>query len=249
MRSRLLVVAVAMAACALSAEAQVGIYPVNLDFPTESEERQTIHIQNKTDRPVTLSVYAEDFSQDSLGVHAFSPVGSTSQGCGQRLRFAPSSLTVEPHASAQVDVRLLPAPQSCRAVIWLQDVERRHLQNASVATRVGVKVYAAPSEAAAVGDISGARIVQDSAGLAITARLFNSGTRVMRPHGRVVVSTNGVEGLHEIRIPGFSVLPGHVRHMTWRLEGVDPNLAHSLTLILDYGGERLLGARLTHPGR
>lgn len=197
--------------------------------------------------PIRLRVYPMDWSLDRQGSPQFLKPGTTAGSCSAWLQINPAELVVS--AGETRDVRYtVTIPQGVqgtfRTILMVESAPQPTTLNTrtvSVNGRIGSAVYIQVGPQARRARITNFAVLPERSAITVE----NTGTSHLRLKG--VLQFRDALGLlvRQITLPGAVVLPGkegirEIQMDTPRLPGAS---AYTATLLLDYGGETLLGAR------
>jgi hypothetical protein len=232
--------ALAVALTAAPAMAQFSAQPAIIELRAVDDAASTvITVRNESTAPMQLQVYGGDFDQPEDGSHVFLGLGEHERSCAGRIEILPEHLTVEPHGSGEVRVRMEPGAETCWSLVFIEGLARGGA-GIQVSQRIGVKVYGVGPGARADGEVSQVRIDTAADGSRhVDVAFANTGTAPVRAEGELEIRSETGAVMTTLPIPPFSVLPGRTIRTRIPLAVELPAGVYLLIPILDFGGDYL----------
>lgn len=234
-----------------------GVMPLVRESPAQPGDRVTGAIELSVTppaeasaealKPVKLRVYAMDWTLDRAGQPQFVKAGTTVGSCSNWLQVSPAEVTVVPGQTQTVRyTAAVPsdAHGTYRTVLMFEPAEAVMLpgsQRLSVKSRIGSTLYLQVGAQSRRARITRLDVTPGEAAVTVE----NTGTSHLRLKG--MLQFHGTDGklVQQIEFPGGVILPGAEGVRDFKLQGLKlpaPG-SYTATVILDYGGEALLGAR------
>lgn len=251
------VLALAAATPARAANAAFGVMPLMRESAVQPGERATGAIELSVDpapnagaeaqKPVKLRVYAMDWTLDRAGQPQFLKAGSTPGSCSNWVQVSPAEVTVVP-GETQVVRYTANVPSDAhgtyRTVLMFEPLETVSLpgsQRLQVRSRIGSTLYLQVGAQSRRARITKLDVTTTEAAVTVE----NTGTSHVRLKGMLQLHDAEGKLVQQIEFPGGVVLPGTEGVRDFKLQGLKlPGTGNfKATVILDYGGEALLGAR------
>ncbi len=239
-----------------TAQAQISLDRRELVLrPDSSAQRSGVMIVRNTGRSQTEAVIrVGDWDRGANGEHRFYDAGTQPGSCASVLSIAPLEFTLAPGESRAVQVGVDGVVNSaCWSLVFVETVERVPDESGKLvlaAVRVGLKVYAEPSDSRALGEVSEVELetseashtgtpVRGSMLAAVTFR--NTGERHLRGEGRVEILRADDSVITSLPLPDLQTLPGAT--MTARV-ALPATLkgTYRLRAVVNYGGSSVAAA-------
>jgi hypothetical protein len=237
---RSVLLAALLMAVAMPAAGQFSAQPVIMELRTTNDAAAAvIVVRNESSSPMRLQVYGGDFDQPEDGSHVFMELGEHAQSCASRIEILPDQLTLGPHGSGEVRVRMEPGAESCWSLVFVQGLARGST-GIQVSQRIGVKVYGVGPGVRTDGEVSHVRIDTAADGSRhVDVAFANTGTGPVRAEGELEIRSETGGVVTTLPIPPFSVLPGRRIRTRIPLAVELPAGVYLLIPILDFGGDYL----------
>ena len=243
-----------------SAEQSVfGVAPITAEADVQPGSAYTASIQVRNEAvsattasapaPLRIKVYAMDWTMALDGTPRFVPAGTLPGSCSKWLEVNPAEFDLPPGQTQEVRYTLT-VPADARGTYHTvlmfepggQPVKVRG-GGMTVIGRMGSILYATAGPHRKSGRIIG--FSATAAGMSLT--LENSGDDHLRLLGGVTVKDGTGKVVRDEKLPGAVVLPHRDNRRQLGLNWSAPLPAgdYTVTAVIDYGGEELLGAE-TH---
>jgi len=198
--------------------------------------------------PVDVKVSVKDWTLDNYGNAIFSDPGTTIGSCASWLTITPFEFTLKGGGPTQArySITVPPDAQGCyRCIIFFTTAPLPTAMTGSrfdLAAKIGDTIYVQvgpPVRRAKITDLS---LFADSVRLTVQ----NTGSSFIRLGGDVKITDSTGAVVQDVKIPGVAVLPGTdgTRIVPMDLSATLPSGTYTVTALLDYGGDALLGARV-----
>jgi hypothetical protein len=222
------------------ASAQFSAWPVIMELRPEADAAaRVLTVRNESASPLQLQVYGGDFDQPEDGGHTFVGLGEHDRSCASRLEILPEHLSVGPHGTGEVRIRMEPGDSTCWSMVFVQGVARGG-SGFQIAQRIGVKVYGVSPAATREGEVRSVQVVNGSDGSRhMDVGFANTGTAPLRAEGELEIRSETGGVVATVPIPAFSILPGRINRTRVLLTTSLPAGAYILIPILDFGGAYL----------
>jgi hypothetical protein len=234
------VVGLAVAIMVAPAAAQFSAQPVIIEIrAADGAAGSVITVRNESTAPMRLQVYGGDFDQPEDGSHVFMGLGEHERSCASRLEIEPDQLTLDPHGSGEVRIRMESGSETCWSLVFVEGLARGGA-GIQVSQRIGVKVYGVGPGVRADGEVSQVRIDTAADGARhVDVAFGNTGTAPVRAQGELEIRSETGAVVSTLPIPPFSVLPGRTIRTRIPLAVELPAGVYLLIPILDFGGNYL----------
>ncbi len=255
---RVLRLTVALAALLIgtTAQAQISLDRRELVLrPDSVAQRSGVMIVRNTGRSTTEAIIrVQDWDRGADGTHRFYDAGTQPGSCASVLLIAPLAFTLAPGESRAVQIGVDGVVNSaCWSLVLVETVERVRDETGQLVlalVRMGLKVYAEPSDSRALGEVSEVELETSEAahsgavagGSLVAAVTFrNTGERHLRGEGRIEVRDADDRVLTTLPLPDLQTLPGAA--MTARV-ALPASLTgtYRLRAVVNYGGSRVAAA-------
>jgi hypothetical protein len=225
---------------AVPAAAQFSAWPVIMELrPGADAAARVITVRNESASPLQLQVYGGDFEQPEDGGHTFMGLGEHERSCASRLEILPDHLSVGPHGTGEIRIRMEPGDSTCWSMVFVQGVARGGT-GFQIAQRIGVKVYGVSPAATREGEVRAVQVVNGSDGSRhVEVGFANTGTGPLRAAGELEVRSETGAVVATVPIAAFSILPDRINRTRVPLTPSLPSGAYILVPILDFGGDYL----------
>lgn len=248
--------AIAAPACASPIAFQVNTMSIETSMDAGQSQTGVITVCNiaKADNPaaaaddsVRLRIYAMDWTLDRAGKPKFDTAGALPDSCSNWITISPLEMEIPAGQSQQVRYTInVPSgvQGTFRAMIMFQTVPRpaSGQRVMFVSGRIGTAVYVTVGAQAK-------RLRIDSFGASPTDTLLtieNTGNTYVRIKGNIQYQDASNHTIAEASLPGSVVLSGQNNQRDFDITNPKlPSGTYTVTVVIDYGGAVLIGAR-TH---
>lgn len=237
----------------------VGVAPITAEADVQPGSTYTasIRVQNEASSdpgappssPVRIKVYAVDWTLTPDGTPQFAAAGTLPGSCAKWVEINPAEFDLQPGQIQEVRYTLMVPPDArgtYHTILMFeaggQPVKLRG-GGMTVIGRVGSTLYITVGPHHRSGHIVGFRATATGVSLSVA----NEGDDHLRLTGGIMVKDSAGKLVREEKLSGAVVLPHHDNRRQLKLSWATPLPAgeYTVTAIVDYGGEELLGAE-TH---
>lgn len=199
--------------------------------------------------PLRVKVSVKDWALNRSGEPQFLAPGTTLGSCASWLQVTPQELSV-PAGQPQVVRYTLTVPPgaqgSYHAIIFFTTAPlpgRVNNRSVGVSGCIGNTIYVQVGSPVHRAKITGLMLTAKN----VTLMVQNTGSSYLRLKGVVKIANASGDIVQQITLPGGVVLPGPdgTRVITLATPSLPQAGSYTATVVLDYGGDVLLGAR-TH---
>lgn len=197
--------------------------------------------------PLNLRLYAADWSLDRKGNPQFVKAGTLPGSCSNWIQVSPTTVSVP--AGERQEVRFtinVPAEAqgTFRTVIMFETIPeppKNGERAIAINGRIGSTLYVLAGPQSRRARITGLSAAPE----VTTLTVENTGTSHVRLKGVLQFKDAAGKMVQEVPLPGGVVLPGtnNIRELTVPMPAPLPRGHYTVTAIVDYGGEVLIGAR------
>jgi P pilus assembly chaperone PapD len=213
-----------------------GVIRVKCEAPAESH-----------DAPLRLRIYPMDWTLDRKGGPQFLKPGTTPGSCSNWLQVNPVELTVAPGETQVVryTIRLPEGAQGTfRTILMFESAPeptKTGPRMMAINGRIGSTLYVQAGPQAKRARITGFTVGPESTQVTVE----NTGTSHLRLQGVLQFRDQSGQMVRQVSLPGAVVLPGenNVREIRLETPRMPTGGTYAVTVLLDYGGEVLVGAR------
>jgi hypothetical protein len=226
----------------LSAQAgkpATGVITVTHDLPPGAKPAEL--------PPLRLRAYVQDWTIDRKGQPTFGKPGSIEGSCSEWMEVSPTDLVVPAGERREVryTVRVPASVQGTfRTVVMFETAPEPRKEGArtiSVTGRVGSTMYVQVGPQSKRARITGFKVTPEKSTIVIE----NTGTSHVRLNGNLQFKDDSGRLVKQVPVRGGVVLPGrsNVREVEVDTPKLPDKGKYSVTAVIDYGGEVLVGAR------
>lgn len=238
---------------AKAAPVSFGVLPMNSEIPVAAGESHTgtFNIKNEApanSEPLRLRAYIMDWKLDRDGTPQFSKPGAEATSCASWIKLNPVELAVP--AGQEVPVRYtVTVPQGVqgafRCIVMFEAVPEPNQigpRTVGINGRIGSVLYVQVGPLAKRARITRFAVTPENATLTVA----NTGTSHVRLRGTLKFEDASGKLVRQEPLPNAVVLPGAdgIRDLSVKLSPLPPG-EYTVSVLLDFGGEALVGAR-TH---
>jgi hypothetical protein len=197
--------------------------------------------------PLLLRLYAADWTLDRKGSPTFSKPNSFPGSCSSWVQINPVSLSVKAGEKAEVRYTITVPPGmqgTFRTVLMFESAPQPRTDGdrvVSVNGRIGATVYVHVGPQSKRAKIQKLAVTPESSVVTVE----NTGTSHVRLKGVLQFRDEAGKMVSEVQLPGGVVLPGesNLRDVTVPTPKLPASGTYTVTAVIDYGGEVLIGAR------
>lgn len=231
---------------------EVNLLEVDLGVVPGQVHPFSFIVRNETDVPERLTVYVGDWDRDELGGNRFYPPGTISRSLAPWLTVTPSSFTLGPGATREIQGTLtVPRTATVGAywgIVFVHGEPRPVVQGGTtvmVAKRIGIKVYATVGSPRPQGEVRRLEF-RGLNPLWLVVEFANSGLANLR-EVRVDVQVYDARGelLAHVKPTPVPCLPGGVRWIVAETELRPAPGTYLVVARVDLGGAEILAAQGT----
>ena len=241
---------------------QLEVSPVKLMFDLETGNSGTkqVSVRNKSDVEQSYVFSVADWMVDENGETHYFPAGTTKRSCANWITITPNLITLQPNATAKVNVTML-VPNNDASTKWAmiyveiakektgaEAIDKKLAMGIQVSPRIGLQVFQSPpSNTLYKGTIDNLKEipVEEGQPRKFSADVINLGDKILNCKVYFMVSNLQTAEETTSEATEFSLLPESQRNLDYTL---DQNLKpgkYSVAAVLDYGNsEELEGAQM-----
>jgi hypothetical protein len=197
---------------------------------------------------VNVKATIKDWTLDNYGHPVYSDPGTTPGSCASWLQLTPIELALKggPPSLVRYTITVPPDAQgSYHCIVFFTTTPLENFAkgaSANICAMIGNTIYVQvgpPVKRAKITDI-------ELTAKTVTVTVENTGSSYVRLGGAVKITDSAGKLLQQVDIPADAVLPGanSTRIVPIDLNSVLASGAYTVTALLDYGGQALLGARI-----
>jgi P pilus assembly chaperone PapD len=221
-----------------------GVIQVKCEEPAASQATPAAHLPRA---PLRLRVYPMDWTLDRQGGPQFLKPGTTPGSCSNWLQVNPVELAV-PAGEAQSVRYTIRVPEGVqgtfRTILMFETAPEPAAAGPRVMAfngRIGSTLYVQVGPQAKRARITRFSVTPEKSFVTVE----NTGTSHIRLQGTLQFQDASGQMVQQVPLPGGVVLPGesNVREICIDTPRLPRKSAYTVTVLLDYGGEVVLGAR------
>jgi P pilus assembly chaperone PapD len=198
--------------------------------------------------PVNVKVSVKDWTLDQNGNAQYSEPGTTPGSCANWLTVTPLEFTLKGGGPtiARYSITVPPDAQGCyRCILFFTTAPLPTTVQGTrfdLCAKIGNTIYVQVGPAVHRAKITDLQLTAKNVSLTVQ----NTGSSYIRLGGDIKIADASGTILQQVKIPGDAVLPGsdNTRIVPIELPSALATGSYTITALLDYGGDALLGARV-----